>query len=203
VTQHNELQKFPALQRAIALAVGMKQEEEGVTRLGETLTPVIDFWSNPEWSFLYDEVLWDLLTPTVAAGGAAAASKIQVIGSPGLLLRIEKLINPSSNQVAFRTSTVLTAGWTLGLDPHFRDSRWDPGSPNTIPRMLTQTVENATGFAGTSHLIALPSVVTEIGLILEPATSLIIDVNALNVAFPTGMTLIGRARRLSTEELNG
>ena len=51
-TIHNALSRAGAIQSGIREAVGMKEAEAGVERLGETLTPVIDIWSRPDWAVL-------------------------------------------------------------------------------------------------------------------------------------------------------
>lgn len=54
---HNQLQHGAELQNGIASAVGLSREAEGVVRLGETIDPTIDPWSQPEWAFLRSERL--------------------------------------------------------------------------------------------------------------------------------------------------
>lgn len=54
---HNSLIYSVELLRAYARALGLAPEEEGVFRLGETLTPGVDLWSRPEWNFSRGELL--------------------------------------------------------------------------------------------------------------------------------------------------
>lgn len=53
--EHNQLSFATALSRAAALASGIGEEQPGMTRLGETLQPVLDLWSRPEWALIRGE----------------------------------------------------------------------------------------------------------------------------------------------------
>jgi len=57
---HNALSRAGAIQSGLRAAVGMKEAEDGVERLGETLTPVIDLWSREEWAVLRNSRLCGL-----------------------------------------------------------------------------------------------------------------------------------------------
>lgn len=75
--QHNELHGAGTIQRAVVEAVGGAGHELGLERLGETLQPIIDIWSRPEWSILRQEHL-GLGETEVAAGGAGNRSIVSV-----------------------------------------------------------------------------------------------------------------------------
>lgn len=205
MSQHNELQRYPALQRAYPVAVGMDPREEGVTRLGETLTPIIDLWSRDEWAFLFDEILWADVSALVAAGGAGLFSKWQLAVAPGFLLTIERIVNtaPATNlNVTLVTPPQTGGAWAVGPDPRFRDSRWGPST--AIVRQVISSVENATGSAGTiNFVLGNQGSVLDKPIILDSSTALIIEPTTANVALPFGIPVLGRVRRLSPEELNG
>lgn len=55
MSQHNELKQFPKLTQAYQLATGLAENEEGVVRLGETMTPIVNIWDQPEWALLRGE----------------------------------------------------------------------------------------------------------------------------------------------------
>jgi hypothetical protein len=55
---HNELRRAGQLQRAALIALGVSDPDAGIERLGETLTPVIDLWSRPEWLGLLGIYRW-------------------------------------------------------------------------------------------------------------------------------------------------
>lgn len=75
MTTHNAIKYAGLLQRAAGIAAGMAGEEAGLERLGETLSPNIDLWSQPEWAFLRGERLGAVRrnVPLVAAQIAAVA----------------------------------------------------------------------------------------------------------------------------------
>lgn len=52
---HNILHRGQ-LTDALKRAVGATKSEGGVERFGETLTPIIDLWSNPEWQWYRHEI---------------------------------------------------------------------------------------------------------------------------------------------------
>ena len=64
---HNAIKFFGALQVAAKQALGV--DDEGIIRVGETLTPVADLWRD-EWAILRNARLWagEITRP---AGGAA------------------------------------------------------------------------------------------------------------------------------------
>lgn len=53
---HNELRRSK-LSEALTHAVGASKGSVGIERFGETLTPIIDLWSLPEWAALRQERL--------------------------------------------------------------------------------------------------------------------------------------------------
>jgi len=66
---HNELKYIGNETSGIAIALGAGETDEGVSRLGETLTPVIDIRQYPEYAFLRGERLCAQLRQQ---GGVAA-----------------------------------------------------------------------------------------------------------------------------------
>lgn len=92
---HNALHSFTALQSAYRVAV---QEADpgftGIERAGETLTPTLDLWSQPEWALPRGEVMF--------ARGAAVAAV------PGRFSGIE-LVNPVGSRHLARVDRVRIA----------------------------------------------------------------------------------------------
>jgi hypothetical protein len=72
---HNELHGAGAIQRALVESVGSAGYDVAVERLGETLTPIIDLWSQPEWRLSKQEYLGSARLFT-AAGGAGFRTRI-------------------------------------------------------------------------------------------------------------------------------
>jgi len=107
------------------LATGVGAEEDGVVRLGETLDPMVDIWSQPDWAFLRGERLW--------------SGSLTVAAAAGLLNRVG-IANPTTNQlirvdymeasctlsdnISLRNGVSTFVGTSLC---EVRDSRWGPG----------------------------------------------------------------------------
>ena len=89
MTVHNAIKYAPLVQRAAAAATGLAGEESGLERVGESLTPVFDLWTLPEWAFLRGERLcgWSRFVP---AGGAATFAGVALCNTtPNILCVVE------------------------------------------------------------------------------------------------------------------
>lgn len=95
---HNQLTRGP-VSRALKVAVGDTKGLGGVERYGETLTPTIDLWHNPEWAFLRDETLLARrVVQAAVAGEFGAVGMVNPAGS-GFLTVVEQVT--ASAAVAF------------------------------------------------------------------------------------------------------
>ncbi len=65
---HNELRRSK-LSEALTRAIGASKGAVGIERFGETLTPMIDLWSLPEWSALRNERLGIIRVATGPVAG--------------------------------------------------------------------------------------------------------------------------------------
>jgi hypothetical protein len=72
---HNAIKYSSPLLRAYSRVVGLGEDEEGTVRLGETLTPVLDIWSLPEWAFNRGELIG-----VTRVTKAAVAGEFSIIG---------------------------------------------------------------------------------------------------------------------------
>ncbi|MGH8566961.1 MAG: hypothetical protein ACREXU_02840 [Gammaproteobacteria bacterium] len=52
---HNELHRAGRIQEAFKLILGVEESDSGVERFSETLQPILDIWSRPEWAALRGE----------------------------------------------------------------------------------------------------------------------------------------------------
>lgn len=57
MTIHNAVKYGTDVLRGFSRFIGLDETEEGTVRLGETLTPIIDAWKQPELAFLMGETL--------------------------------------------------------------------------------------------------------------------------------------------------
>jgi hypothetical protein len=85
VTAHNEIHYGVQFTQAIAKAVGLG-DEEGVIRLAETLTPIIDVWSRPEWAFLIGDRLCAVFRNEGAVAGEFSAAALVNPAASGILV---------------------------------------------------------------------------------------------------------------------
>lgn len=92
---HNAIERAGALQAAYLNALGM--DEGDVERLGETLTPIIDLFREPEWAHLRTERHFAnfVNTATAPAGQFAAVELVNPEGS-GVLAVVRAVHQASS-----------------------------------------------------------------------------------------------------------
>lgn len=105
---HNGIKYATGVLNALALGTGVSRDQAGVERLGETLTPVIDIYSLPEWSVLRGEELGavSITQPAVAAEFPIVAFG-NLLGS-GVILTLEA--------ASFTSATVMSVGTELAAD---------------------------------------------------------------------------------------
>lgn len=120
---HNRLHRATALQSAYEAALGEKDEEfSGIERAGETLTPVIDLWSLPEWRYLRRERM--TMFGTTEAAQVALRSRLAIRNpSANMIVIVESIQN--RGLVGPITPTIGT-GLTVDSSENMRptDSRW-------------------------------------------------------------------------------
>jgi hypothetical protein len=192
VTIHNQLSHSAELQNGIAIAVGLPSTQDGVIRLGETLDPTIDVWSQPEWAYLRGERLGAgrgfaaavaAEFSIVALGNAAGSGNIVVVDkvsaepSGNLVLSLEvvadSIIAATLSAAAFFGSgRDRRFGSTAGRT--FLRSGTDPGS--TFGVQLEHQVGATTLFAN----FTCPPIVLKPGddlIVIGQSVNLSLDVN--------------------------
>lgn len=207
--QHNELRRG-ALSAAFTRAVGDMRGSGGIERYGETLTPVLDLWSLPEWLFLRGErgYAFPVVGPAVAAEFGAAAV-VNPAGS-GFLLVVEKLTvdagafaGSSVLNVEVNTEAIIAA--TLGTVSGFNvlDTRWFAATGTfgagvarvgSDPGVIGLPLESARVPAGNmpESKVALPYT-------LHPGFGLVARFGTVNTAFLANFRV--RERRAFPSEL--
>lgn len=185
-TIHNQLAYAAELQLGISLAAGLGREEDGVSRLGETLGPTIDPWAQPEWAFLRAERLG---ASSSFAAAVAAEFGILCLGNAigsNVVVVVEAFDVTAAAQVNFEVVADTTVAGTLSAAAFFvsgRDRRFgsttgrtflktgtDVG--NTFGVLLERKLASATTY--TPALVAVP-------LILKPGDDLILIGQTVNV----------------------
>lgn len=85
---HNQI-THGALLKAYQKLVGLDRNEDGVQRLGETLTPIIDLWSQPEFNLHRgDQLMGGVVDATSAAGTLSELLLLNPTGSNVLAVTI-------------------------------------------------------------------------------------------------------------------
>lgn len=203
---HNELRRAD-VSRAVKDALGVTDEDSGVERFGETITPVIDLWRQPEWYNLRDELLWAFtITQAAVAGEFSAGGIINPAGSKKLLvieLADGRATGATSVSAGWATSAVMLATLASAQAVLTRDLRANPqvaaalvafGSDVAVGNIITQVIENELFPAGAINtpLRALP-------VVLPPGFGYAVVGNTVN----TGITvnLVGRERAVFPAEL--
>lgn len=122
---HNGLTSNPKLQEAYRRALGeQSQGFSGLERGSESLQPVIDLWSVPEWALLRGEVLYS--RRGFIAAGAALFSSTEFVNPAGS--GILAVVYEITNQSAISFDVAVDVGPALGVVATFRglpnDTRW-------------------------------------------------------------------------------
>lgn len=211
---HNQLSHGAELQNGIATAVGLSRELEGVVRLGETLEPNIDPWSQPEWAFLRGERLG---ATKLFAAAVAAEFGIIGIGNPagsGNIVVVEDVsigagvaaITAQLEVVAHSVITgtvVTTTGMASG-----RDRRWGSTAGRTFQVSGTD-ISNSFGIPLEQQVaVIVPAAGAQwnrftvgVPCILRPGDDLIIVGQTVNISLAGNMKW--RERKAFTAELTG
>jgi len=151
---HNGLERAGALTSALKDALGATDAEGGLERFGETMTPVIDLWRQPEWALLRDELPWAFtLTQPAVAAEFSAVGIVNPVGSRKLLvvdmLCYRSLATQGINS-GWATSAVILSTLASSQAVLTRDLRANPqvaaalvafGSDAAIGSIITQTLE--------------------------------------------------------------
>lgn len=92
---HHPTQLLDALRRAVG--EGDDSDFEGTSRFGETLTPVLDIFTQPEWRLLRGESWWSryVNTATAPAGRFASVELVNPTGSD--ILAVVRVVHQASS----------------------------------------------------------------------------------------------------------
>lgn len=87
---HNELTgRSGFISRAIRNALQVENAEVGVERLSETLNPIMDLWSRPEWNLLRGERIWTASPSTAGIAGEQAVLGVRNPAGSNLIVVVE------------------------------------------------------------------------------------------------------------------
>jgi hypothetical protein len=128
---HNQITGSPQLQRAIrALLNETSQDFEGIIRLGESLTPVLQLWDtgiSPEWALLRNEYLMGGFNSSAAVAGQLAFCAISSrVANSGIIV-LESVRVQSSTAQDIRWGTIQAqSGSQVPTNLGARDTRNTP-----------------------------------------------------------------------------
>jgi hypothetical protein len=189
---HNALGSGP-LAAALSRAVGDTVGSSGLERYGETLTPELNLWTQPEWAYLRREIL---LGSHVGVGAVAAEFSGMAVLNPdasGILLVVEQAgagAIPGNFFFLTRAPSALVLATYLGVGRGLaRDSRWNigQGGANTAGRGLvaqgTDPAAIGAAFATDSSPPNLrASFPVGLPVVLHPGQAVLIESGVVNVA---------------------
>lgn len=201
---HNELQRDVGLLAAFQAALGEKSERfTGLERAGETLTPIIDLWSKPEWADLRGERLAVLNRAGPAVAGELGA--VAVLCPSGSIVVVEEATLDPGGLAA---STVMTlslvteaailatlATPSAGIS---RDSR-----DTTVTRTTTVAGSHATQIGSVAESVRVPAgnmpISRMVPWVLSPGFGLVMMLGTANTSFLANFKV--RERRALPGEL--
>lgn len=136
MSQHNQLAAGAQIGTAIGKLTGLGNEEEGTTRLSESLSPIIDPYALHEGAFSRGEYLWSVTgnVPAVAAElGFGGIRNTDASGIPSQIRRVMKVLGIVVSSAAANANFVLQipgAGDSTDIDSVLQlraiDTRWGP-----------------------------------------------------------------------------
>jgi len=152
---HNALHRCTDLLQGFKRSLGMDTDADAVERLGETLTPVMDLWSRPEWALPRREYLgWAYQLTGAGGAGIRSLAGIRNISTVDdqWLVTIEPGTQAYQTTAGVMVASISLTDATDAKGVASRDGRW----PSDIPmvRVRSQAValpagiDQGAGFLG-------------------------------------------------------
>lgn len=184
---HNELRRTP-LSYALTRAVGDSQGAGGLERYGETLTPVLDLFSQPEWAYLRKEWLCTLIMTQTAVAAEYSIGGLANPAGSGLIVVVDAASFYSSGaNLSGSLNRVTEAAALATLVAYGRGTSRDTRSP-TLPGMAYGVYGTDAGTVGAQMESALSVAGSQIGkfasalpFILSPGQALLAQVGTVNI----------------------
>jgi hypothetical protein len=186
---HNELKSSP-LARAIKKILAVSDSEGGLERFGETLTPVLDMWSLPEFEVPRGErgFSQSVNSPAVAARFSCIALT-NPVGSQ--MLGVVNLVrNTGAGAIFFSTDTTIASSLLANLvtsSPRSLDLRPFQVGQAAVPaaQLLLQSGDTAAGVSRANHFLngigaSGPPDSIDPRIVLPPGTAVFLFGGAVN-----------------------
>ncbi len=188
---HNAISYGVDLLRAFPRAIGLS-DEAGVERISETLTPVMDVWSQPEWNFLRNERFVGLRYSSAAfAAELSGVALLNPAGSNYLITALAATGRPAA-------AGVFLSGLTTQISVQATFALQGAGLPlDTRVYTATGTVAKSIGqvWIGTDAA-AIGQILDEIGA--SVATNQSVDLMRLPVILSPGFAWFSQFNVVNT-----
>jgi len=201
---HNELRRGP-WSKAIKNALG-DTREGGVERYGETLQPVQDIWSQPEWAFLRDELLWCVnFSQAAVVGEFGAVGVVNPAGSNRLLIVERASYRSAVAAIEVNTGSNTEAAINLTLASvqslFQRDLRNNPGQGRVVfgSDVATGSIVSPFLERGFSSITEMHSFTDSVPFVLPPGFGFVVFGNVVNTQILVNLS--GRERAALPGEL--
>lgn len=205
---HNAIRHHVALLSGYARALGESADFSGIERAGETLTPIIDLWSRPEWAILRGELLgaMRLSQPAVAAEFGWVAL-VNPTGSRHIVV-LEGLSASSATTLQYSVIYAVEAALAASVDAvvpgNRRDRRFDPSAAfetlidaqrgGGAGALSGQVPETMRALASTNVVAMIPPIV------IPPGHTIAVQAGTVNVELSVNFRW--RERRAFPDELD-
>lgn len=204
MAEHNAIKYGTALSAWAKWAVGLADDQPGLSRVGETLQPVVDPWKLPEWSWLRRERLYSRSVPVVNGVGFSTAEFVNPATS-NVIAVIDAIVNMDST-LSHAINWVVNSGPATGnglvgtVQGVDRDTR-DPQLGETSVCTIVRSNNLGAGAVLPQRTLPVGAQDNTQGWIIVPGKSLFIagTVAAANIQFDIAF----RERKAFPGELGG
>lgn len=199
--QPNEITRAVQLRKAAKLAFGVDDQEEGLSRITESLGVQADLWSLPEWAALRHERIYSIWnsTGTAPVGRFPYVQMLNLPGSTNIVV-VEALMQsdagggPAISTLLDNTSTVILANPVI-----------DFARPLDLRDAASSTqIVHGDGAASLtvpgSVLLKNPGVIYPVPYVLVPGSSLFLAGDVANQGFR--FMIVFRERKAFPGEIN-
>jgi len=181
------------LSSALTRLLGISRGAEGLERLGETLTPVIDTWGLPEWAILRGEKLAAI---RMAATAVAAEFGIIALGNPAgsnnltVVEAVDTIAGAAAMSVFLEVVADTVVAATLGAAAFpiaARDRRFEAGQSGQTRSFVKFGTDPGNTFGASIEQKFVPTTAyiafQNLPVILRPGDDLIVVGQTVNNAF--------------------
>ncbi len=192
---HNALHHFTQIQDAYRKALGETDPGfTGIERAGETVTPTIDLWAQPDWAFLQGRILFARRVSSAAVAGRFSSVELVNPAGSGILV-VTELIRSGTSSLDIAVDSGTALGVTATTQGLARDTRY-PAGPVSVATVVTGDL--AAGVTQPQDRIT-SGVLANRPYILRPGTKLFLVGLAVNTAIE--VVLYWMERRVLNGEL--